>query len=319
MVSRPLVAALLLASAALAGCAGNVDTAASGTSAQGTTAAARVHALFPPVLKVGDWWNFTAPGGGLSYVVAADAGADYTMDTDNAGLAFFNALSDVSMLGAIRKSDLAGSQGQTRVEFLKWPLTDGKNWTTTWDGIPVRIAAKVDGDAAHLTAKRQDGTVFATYSYSNRTRWLTEIDFKDEAGDTAFLLKLQASGTGFLGRLVRYELTPVAEEAPAPQPQVGYNGNFDVPAGATDVYLAFSTACNPGVFVLSMGPLAQDAQSQGTVQYGVCDGPRTIVIPVSAGGGPWGIELRCTSPTSCVLTYQLLVRKLVSFEAGKAP
>ncbi|MCA1811672.1 MAG: hypothetical protein LC623_06635 [Halobacteriales archaeon] len=317
MLARPLAAALLLASLALAGCVGREP--ATTTSAQAATGRAQPHGLLPPVLHVGDWWNYTAPGGDLSYVVAADGGADYTMDTDNAGLAFFDALSDVSTLGPVRKSDLAGSQGDARVEFFKWPLTDGRNWTTTWDGLPVAISAKVDGEVAQMTARRQNGTVFATYAYSNRTRWFTELDFKDDRGDSAFGLKLQAAGTGFPGKLLRYAVTPVAAGAPAPAPRVGYNGGFTVPAGATDVYLAFSTACSPGVFFLFMGPLTQDAQSQGTLQYGPCDGPHATTVPVSATGGDWGIAFECDSPTNCTASYQVVVRTLTTFEAGQAP
>ncbi|MFO1534264.1 MAG: hypothetical protein ABR586_01220, partial [Thermoplasmatota archaeon] len=97
MLARPLAAALLLASLALAGCVGREP--ATTTSAQAATGRAQPHGLLPPVLHVGDWWNFTTATGALSYVVSADAGDDYTLDTDDAGLAFYDARTDVSTLG----------------------------------------------------------------------------------------------------------------------------------------------------------------------------------------------------------------------------
>src|SRR5436853_3597621 len=105
MLARPLLVALALVLLALAGCSGKGGTPTSSTPvAAGTSQAAA--GLLPPTLKVGDWWNFTAPTGALSYVITADAGDDYTMGTDNPGLAFFDTLSDVSTLGPIRKADL---------------------------------------------------------------------------------------------------------------------------------------------------------------------------------------------------------------------
>jgi hypothetical protein len=195
---------------------------------------------------------------------------------------------------------------------------DGKNWTTTWDGLPVSVAARVNGEVATLAARRADGTLYATYTYSNRTRWFTNLAFMDDQGAPTFELKLQASGSAFKGRLVRYALDPVVEDSVA-GPAVGYNSNFDVPAGATDVYLAYSTECSPGAYFLSMGPLSQDAQSQGVISDGPCDGPRVNAIPVSPEGGAWGIAFQCAAPTNCAITYQLIVRTLTSFEPGKAP
>ena len=63
------------------------------------------------------------------------------MDTAAPDRAFQDAREDVSRLGPQRKSDLAGSQGDDRVQFFQWPLVDGKSWSTRWDHQPVTITA----------------------------------------------------------------------------------------------------------------------------------------------------------------------------------
>jgi hypothetical protein len=284
--------------------------------------------LMPPVLKVGDWWNYTAPGGALSYVVSADAGDDYTLDTDNAGLAFFDALSDVSTLGAIRKSDLAGSQGKDRVQFLQWPLTDGRNWTTSWDGVPIAITAKVTGEAAQMTAKRANGTLYATYAYSNRTRWFTALDFMDEKGQPTFALKLQASGSAFPGKLLRYTLATAVEVTDAlPQART-----FNVPGTATDVWLSYASSCATGALTVAFGPNppVQAAPEPGLPDRGFTDSdpcPKNVAFQGSVGGPQdprgdgWGLLVASSGPADPAATLRMTAyfRTLATFEPGKAP
>jgi hypothetical protein len=324
MHARPAAAALALALLALAGCAGK----GGGTAAPGATAASgppHAAGLLPPTLKVGDWWNFTAPTGALSYVISADAGDDYTMDTDNAGLAFFNALSDVSTLGPIRKADLAGSQGKDRVEFLQWPLRDGRNWTTTWDGAKVAITAQVSGEVAKMTAKRENGTLYAKYTYSNRTHWFTDLDFMDDAGNSAFELKLQASGSAFGGTVKRWDLTPVANlhgdlaAVPPPPP-----GSYQVPLTATDVYVSATLACTAGVVNVGTSPspfvtgIAGADTRGGGVGGQPC--PATASFAGSAGapqappqGGAsetWGYSVTAAPGSAGTYSLVVLVRTL---------
>jgi hypothetical protein len=328
MSVRPLAALLALLLVALGGCMGKGGPAPAVSPGGG---AHQDHAagLLPPTLQVGDWWNFTTPGGALSYVVSAEGADDYTMDTDDAGLAFFNALSDVSTLGSIRKADLAGSQGKERVQFFQWPLTDGKNWTTTWDGLRIHIAAKVSAEAAQLTAKRENGTLFATYSYSNRTRWLTAIDFKDERGESGFAMKLQASGSAFPGTLKRYTLAKVLEVAsPAPQAQT-----FTVPGGVTDVWLSYAATCTGnGDLTVALGPNppVETAPQPGLPSRGFTDRepcPKAIVFqgPIGGprgGGDGWGLLVASSdNPAAHDMALQMTAyfRTLTTFQAGKAP
>jgi len=213
----------------------------------------------PPPLAVGDWWNYTITAGGqpsppFTYVVTADSGTDYTMETDSASLAFFNLRSDVSTLGAIRKADLAGSQGDTRVQFLKFPLVDGGNWTATWDGLPITVKAhQTKPGAFDLTATRADGTPYATYSYDNATRWFSVLDFKDAKGASAFKMSLARSGHGYQGSVARWDLQKVAD-LNGTFGSGGQQGMFDVPLTATDVWAAMTWDCSTGSAVLGVAP-----------------------------------------------------------------
>jgi hypothetical protein len=242
------------------------------------------------------------------------------MGTDSAGLAFFDARFDVSTLGAIRKSDLAGSQGQTRVAFFHWPLRDGLNWTTTWDAAPVTIKAKQTGAGQFgMTATRANGTVYATYGYDNKTGWLTEVDFKDSQGKSAFGYRLQASGHKFAGTTKRWDLVTVATlsgdlAAPPSQP-----GTYEVPLTATDVYVSASVSCTQGVVNVGTSPFPFATGIAGLEPRGGGAGaqpcPGVSAFNGSAGapkappqGGPtetWGYSV--TASPGAVGTYSLLV------------
>lgn len=323
MLARPLLAVALVLPLGLAGCAGNGGGSTSPTAGAAARGPAAPHALMPPVLKVGDWWNYTAPGGALSYVVSADNGDDYTMDTDNPGLAFFNALSDVSTLGPIRKADLAGSQGSDRVAFLQWPLVDGKNWTTTWDGLPIHITAKVAGGEARMEGRRANGTLYVAYTYSNRTRWFTDLDFKDPKGESAFELKLQASGAKFPGTIKRWDLAKVVDlkgDLASPPVPASYN----VPVSATDVYVTASVSCTTGLAEVGTSPAPFVGAATGTDPRGGGVGgspcPLGDTFAGSAGapkappqGGAtetWGYSVTTAPGTAGSYALTILVRTL---------
>lgn len=323
MKNRPMLACLMRLSAVfllailLAGCSGGSTTSSSATLAPGQVSAPA--GLRPPTLHAGDWWNYSSPSGGLSYVVSADSGDDYTMDTDSAGVAFFNAKNDISTLGAIRKSDLAGSQGKERVQFFQWPLTDGKNWTTTWDGAPIAIKAKQAGEGRFtFLATRADGSTYATYAYDNKTHWFTELTFSDAKGNPGFTLTLQASGTAFPGNLVRASLTKLAAgNATGP---LGSNGNFE-PAKFSRIYVHYNLACSNGAYSVAVGPLAINPVSgPGYAKQGQCSPPAsdTSFVDVPAGSSNWGFSLDAAAP-DLVYDYSVLGITLQTFAVGKAP
>ena len=317
---RPGAAACLLLVSLLAGCAGSSSGApesSSGAPAVGTTS------LQAPSWSAGDWWNYTGTGGAFTYVVTAVGGSDYTMATDSAGLAFFDARFDVSTLGAIRKADLAGSQGTTRVEFFHWPLRDNLTWTTTWDGESMGIKAKELGPGKFgMTATHQNGTVYATYTYDNKTSWLTEVDFKDGHGNSAFGFQLQTSGHKFAGNVKHWDLVTavqivgdLAQPPPAP-------GTYEVPLTAFDVYVSATVACTQGTANIGTSPFPYVTGATGVETRGggagvqTCPGANTFSGSAGAPKAPaqggttenWGWSLYGSGTGS--YSFLVLVRTL---------
>ncbi|HEX2066777.1 MAG TPA: hypothetical protein VHI93_08195 [Candidatus Thermoplasmatota archaeon] len=322
MPLRPAAAALVLTLLA-AGCAAPPPPA----PAVGPAPAA---GLPPPVWQVGDWWNFTGPFGAFHYVVAGESGEDWILDTDARDLAFYNARFDVSTLGAVRKADLAGSQGAQRVAFFDWPLQDGKSWTMTLDegqgGGALQVTARrVSDDLFAMTARRPDGTAYVSYTYDNRTRFFGEVDFKDAQGESAFKVTQQRHGAQFPGDLVRWSLEDLVQRGgDLPTAETGF---FSVEATATDVHAEVRLACSTGHATVAVGVAAGPNAGRGYGLPGVtCPAQVEFAGPVGAAptaGDQWGFVVESTGAPGVAPagTYSLLVqqRTLHTFKAGQAP
>ncbi|MHB8633818.1 MAG: hypothetical protein ACYDBQ_07640 [Thermoplasmatota archaeon] len=307
-------AVALFVVALLAGCAQHPAPAAS--------SAPSPPPLLAPTWNVGDWWNYTSDDGPATYVVSGATAADYIMDTDSRSLAFFNALSDVSTLGPIRKSDLAGSQGATRVEFFHWPLEDKASWNTTWDGLAVTIVShQVAPGSFTFTAARSNGTRYASYAYDNATRWMRHVVFYDPSGAPSFHFDLAAMGTGYGGSLVRWNVSKIDEQHGSPT--AAFTG-FPLPADGSEVYVSYAISCTQGAIYLEVGPLDQSAAGQGVSKNVAC--PGTASFAGSLGSNPgtqaqnWGVAHGdAPQATQGTLDDLVLVRKAFLFTAGKAP
>lgn len=208
---RPIWIILALASAQLAGCLGedgSVDTAAKGPErlsngaqivdeveqglAQLSEAIANdpVNASAPvPLWRVGDAWGVSSSGAGANeehtVVVTGVSGTSYALATTSESTAGYDAVYDISWLGGIRTSDLAGSQQGGPVKFFDFPLTDGKTWTTTWDGLEVTLTAKANPAIStpmgtkpgfDITGMAGD-EVHASYDYVPALRWWSRLAF----------------------------------------------------------------------------------------------------------------------------------------------
>ncbi len=231
----------------------------------GVPAVGGTRTAVPPVWAVGDWWNFTSISGGssFSHVVSGDLGADWFMDTDNPTSAFRNAQDDTSYLGPVRKSDLAGSQGADRVEYLKWPLADNKTWTTRWDQQEVRLTAHLvtnDGTRVlavprfYVEARYMNGTMYAAYTYDPEVRWFSAVAFYDGRGEPQFGFQLANYGRNYPGNVVRWRLQTVVDlEGPLSAAGVQAQ-NFSVPADATDVWVEFRLQCTIGPAGVGVAP-----------------------------------------------------------------
>lgn len=322
------VAALLLASL-FAGCSGPPSTPSTGPTTGSVSGTANEHpaeanaAVEPPAWKVGDWWNYTIILGGsgrtsFSDVVSEDRGADWFLDTDNPATAFRNARSDISKLGEIRKSDLAGSQGTTRVEFFQWPLADGKNWTTTWDGQSVHIVATQKGPGLFvLAATRADGTLHAAYTYDRALGWFRDLTYTDAKGTPDLAFSLASSGHAYKGTVVRWKLETLYAAN-------GTNGNADakpltVADGLTDLWLAYHLSCagGGGGYSIAVKPVGADAPTGGYFQGNPCtqvDYEDAIVT--SPTPGAWTVAYSWGGGNPMTYAVELLARTLQMIPVG---
>lgn len=254
---RVLALAALALLVATAGCTGGGDPddtqdpgppEADGEPANGT-------ALEAPSWSLGDSWTYRgADGDELTWAVTGDAGSDWIVDTTDRELAFFDARDDVSWLGEVRKDDLAGSQDGDRVRFFEWPLEPGKTWTTPWDGVQREVTVdRVEDGTAHLTA-RQDGRVAVEYTYNADVGNAGRFTFYDENGTTLYDLELVDSGSEIGEPAVRWSLrTGVDLEGSFGTEPASEGIEFEVPEGATDLWLDLRIDCPSGTYDFGFG------------------------------------------------------------------
>lgn len=339
---RAPIALLLLVAASLAGCTGGGDADGDepgmgrpgGHGAHGDQDAA-TH-LLAPTWEVGQWWRLESEqsSGPFAHVVSGEAGDHWVVDTDSPDIAFFDARSDISFLGPVRKADLAGSQGAQRVEFFQFPLTPGKNWTTTWDGLPIDIhVAAVEAGKARLQARHENGTPYADYTYDAKTGYFGEYAFYGPDGETVgFGARVTSSGRGFSGDLVRWDVDPVFEQAGAVS-DVGFFSNLPVPLTVTDVYAELTVDCTAGSFVAGVAPMpvvttvaGLDDRGAGTTT-GAC--PLTMAF-AGAVGAPretvpgsteeqWGYSASGSPASVGTFSFSIFLRTQTLFKAGSAP
>jgi hypothetical protein len=330
VLSVRIVLALVVLVASLSGCSGG---GAGGDDPEGTggTGGHGAHGeldpsthILAPTWEVGQWWTWTAETGDgpepFSYVVSKDGGQDWILDTDSPDIAFFNAREDISFLGQMRKSDLAGSQGSTRVEFFQFPLTQDRNWTTTWDGLSVtiRVTAVEDG-VADLEARRENGTLHARYTFDSETGYFGEVTFYGPDGaSTQFATAVTDSGKAFAGDLVRWELAVLYESSGPLTPGAR---SFQVGPGLTDVWANVALSCDVGAVTLNFGPFTGPAEERGFSANGPC--PLALVeqftISAPAADEAWGVQEGTTPTTQSALDLTILARTQTLFKAGAAP
>lgn len=321
-------AVLALACLLLAGCSGGRPSGGAGPSSStspGTgphTGHDAMRHLLAPAWQLGDWWTLESPQGGtFTHAVSKDAGDDWVVDTDNADIAFFDARNDISFLGKVRKSDLAGSQGDKRVEFLRFPLQPGLNWTTTWDGQPTAIhVVDVKDGKATLSAARANGTRYADYTYSDQARYFSRFAFYDAAGaSVAYEWTLRSSGPAFSGTLVRWTLTPLyGVSGPIPTDE---QASFTVQPGFGDLWIQGDLECGAGAVVLAVGPPTGPGEMRGYSENGACPlaDHSAYAIAAPAAAEQWGAFLSSAPTTAGTFDLQVIGRVQLQFKAGEAP
>jgi hypothetical protein len=320
-------AALLLAALPLAGCSGDAPADDPVLGPDGEPVEGGVDL---PQWAVGDWWSYgiEAGAGGESapttYVVTADQGADWWMDTDSPERAFQDARDDNSRLGAQRKSDLAGSQGSDRVQFFQWPLEANATWTTRWDrqDATIRVEA-VDDRGATLSAHNATHRMY-TYRYDAAAGWFQRLDRHGPDGAVAFTLLLLDHGTSWKGTAVRWTLQELLKEDMAPGTvNLGLNAfpRNEVPPGTTDLWLAYAIPCEGqgGGYTIALKPEDPSTGEEGYDASGQCQGEVGFAgVAVEAPVAPtWTLAMTFGSaPTPDGLSFELLARTLVETPVG---
>ncbi len=334
-----LLPALSLGVVLLAGCA---DDAPSPDAEHGTMGTMGLHGgqdaalhLLAPNWTLGDWWAWTSPQieGTYTSALAADQGSDWFMATDHPEIAWFDARFDIASLGQVRKSDLAGSQGNTRVEFFRFPLMANATWTTTWDAAPITVLVTgIDKGVASLEATRADGTLYATYTYKDSHGYFGQIEYYDANGTAVgYEAQVTGSGKGFQGDLVRWEHQAVLE-ASGDIAGASYAQTMSVPLSATDVYADLFVACASGAFVAGVAPLpivttlaGVDGRGVGTTS-GAC--PLSIAFSGSVGAPrqtvpesteeQWGFSAAGAPGAVGAFAFNLYIRTQTLYQVGAA-
>jgi hypothetical protein len=277
---RLLAAALLVALAlAGAGCFGKGPSSpepATGPGGPSPTGEGSAGEGWPlPAWAVGDAWTYSFSGDMVTYGITSQTASDWVMDTSSDERAFADARDDVSRLGPQRKSDLAGSQGDERVEFFHWPLAENKTWATRWDhqGVTVRVTAVTAAGAA-LEARLPNGTLAYRYTYDSRAGWFGELHHFAPDGQELVALRLEKAEQGWKGPGVRYALVSLyAADGSGTGHQDAKQVQPD--AAATDLWLGYRLDCSGvGGFTVSLQPVdpagAAGAAGRGHTLTGQC-------------------------------------------------
>jgi hypothetical protein len=291
----PFAAALVLASL-LAGCSGPELEGEPGPAGPSDDRAA-ASSPAKPEWAVGDAWTYDVNGEPATYVVTSETALDWIVETDSGERAFADAREDVSRLGPQRKADLAGSQGEDRVEFFRWPLEAGKTWRTRWDQqeLTIRVLG-VTPASGELEALDPGGSRLYHYQYDGEAGWFSELTHFAPDGAVLVALKLTKVQHNWTGTVVRWALDEIAASSGSDGAFVG--GPFEVPAGTTDLWADYHFTCTGAagwsviVEPLNAGLAAQQGSNQGgqctqvdaTDVFQAQPEPGTWVWSVSVGG-----------------------------------
>lgn len=246
---RALPVLLALSALVLAGCASPEDAdgadpaaidagAAAGSPEPARPASAVVPADAPtldaPVWAVGDAWSVVSHNEEegteerSTLVVTRVEGSSYLVETTSEQTASFDAIFDVSYVGSIRASDLAGEQQGQPVLYYSFPLQDGKTWTTTWDGQEVSLKATKAARGFSIVGT-VEGEPYVEYDYAPELKWFSRLHFVREG----YGLTVERLETGWAGSLAGAVAKVVYEGAPAAPVASPNSGAFTVDEGQT--------------------------------------------------------------------------------------
>ncbi len=208
----------------------------------------------PPAWQLGDYWEIRDPDGVRMHIIVDQNPTDWIVATNDEETAFYDARFDISLLGPVRKSDLAGSQQENRVQYFQWPMVANTSWKTVWDDEEVEVTAlgSSNNQTFAFEARRvDDGSLFATYNYDAGMRWFQQLTFLDRDGQVSFEMTWLSAGNSYTGKTVSWDLETVYTERESDGfGQIVYP--FEVSPTATDVWWTFEAACSQGAFMVTV-------------------------------------------------------------------
>ena len=312
MTTRTLLVALLALTAGLAGCiegAQRPDDALAPAAAVASPSEDVVKAVNAttgllaeadaPVWTVGDAWSIVADFGGAqetSVLAVTSAGSGgYVLSATSESMATYDAVYDVSYVGRIRASDLAGHQQDQPVRFFDFPLSDGKTWTAKWDGMEVVLTAKASPSIAtpegsqpgFLIEGKAGDAVYVTYDYVPALRWWSQIRFAEGYG-----FRVDRAMTNWTGSYLASSAKLVHESHPeAPGVKHG-TGTFAVDEGQTSLMLTVMGGASAYVHGLVLVDPSGAYHPTTTSNLMVSPAPDGFFFsePVPATPGEWRIS-----------------------------
>lgn len=161
-----------------------------------------------PVWEIGDWWTYEYVKTGRSgltdtftIVVAAETATHYLVGMPDEHFSDLALIYHTPPIGEVRKSDLMWDPHDTPLEWLRFPITEGDEWTTNWWGtpdIPIWVDSVTDEHAVvGLFARDAPMKYVYDLEAQNMARWPSETD---EEAEAAFQdLRLRDWGHGYQG------------------------------------------------------------------------------------------------------------------------
>lgn len=169
-----------------------------------------------PVLAQGDWWRWEVEGRyygsfEVTTVVARVAPDSYTFASTNDAEAMPAHIFHVPPLGEVSRPDLQWLSHGHPMDFIRFPLFDGKTWTGSFDEQPVEftaVAAERDGRAVFTVDGRfpEFGDQGPRFVYDPSLRMFSEVSLH-YGGDVPFSsARVIASGRGHEGDVYIHEV-----------------------------------------------------------------------------------------------------------------
>lgn len=312
----------LLTVALLAGCAGPGGADASGAGPQDAACApecppAPLNATTPvavPAWVPGQWWEWQVSYSGepmdetfRSIVVAAD-GQGRLLATEHPGRAKDEAAFDVLLLGAIGPR-LQMSRAGVEWDILSFPLSDGKQWSTTipniaWDGlqdeVQLDLSAHFDADLPgyRIMGHVPEGMLLEA-TYLPATGWFGEFtvfDIDEGQHPEEFRMEAVATGLGYTGTYHLHTAEPLLVHesyygltAPPPEGEPVLSPNpyasFVVPDEATSLYGFVEVFSAVGANTLVVTP--PEGEPRYALVPGAPEGGQVLEFDEPALPGEW--------------------------------